>query len=1255
MSASSSYDSVSAASDDSSTASHSNGELFEALAAAVESGAQDDAASAGAIHVVQWLVEEQGVDPDAVVEGETALDFAASAGSMDVVTWLVKSAGARIDGVDGCDQTPLATAAGAGHIDIVQWLVENGADVNLARNNHYTALMSAMREESTEIVEWLLDQANVDAAWAFDGSSALTVAAKTNKLEIVQRLALVGCPLESPGSGSGGAIVVAADSNAGDVVKWLVSEKQVRVDAADACGETALHKAARWNYLDILECLATSGSSNVNAANERGETPLHAAVDNGSSDAVEWLVRTGRASLDVRNNDGETALMAATKRNRWRMIYGLVEGGADVNVADADGRFPLHVAAENGRYRVVDALASASGVDLDVVDADGKTPLHVAAEGGESKVVEHLLRHGASSQVADNSGVTPLQAAEQAGFDDLAALLAMAVSDRDAALAAVAESANYRRLDKVMDGRGMPPGFGGSMLNLAALFIIKRLLPLYGSGWLALFLAVIGTAMTFGLPRTVHDSGVNIWTSVFFLGLCIITFIVFVAIELVLWRTWSRGLSALESGRDRRLLIFLYAAMVATLRQANALVLSAIMYEVDVRAIGNVIVSFVLIFGVNTLLSGYFSVLTLHDYDLFAVVVVFAAVRHIGLVMESFTFGEANVSDDAWIFSVALPAGGVIVLLAALAAMWMRPNFSALHLFDPFSVSFLEVTLFGSCMPRRAPFYDPNTLLSGASLDASRDAGSGSSSSSSYEYVYTTTSLSTHGGRTSRPPSDSSLSDAIPDGSSSEAASDRFGIVSTSSAPSSSEVTTSTSSHSSSEQEERISVSSMSAGAERDIRSPHELANIHLASLRPAPRYDVAITAMTLGKPVAPGYHWNLPLLRRPGSEVGSKLPPRCDGVHLMRSHYSWTTRSIFACSYLAIISVLYFSATLILMAALYRVCPIPTNESRMLSPPPPLPASLLHPADNVPLSQLRMLGTHNSYHLAPRKVFPGFNQGARFWRYSHKPLIDQLALGVRAFELDPHVRSESISVWHVNIWDDFSLCPCFVTCLRVFREWSRDHPGHVPIIIQLEFKSLWFADLVAGINGVHLDSLVIVERDILRIIGRNAIFTPDDLRNGSATLPDALAANSPPGWPRLGALRNKFIFILDDASSTRAAYLAPSLVLRNRIMFTTTVDGEAVSPWTSVFKYNSPLSESGAKIAELVTQGFLVRTRADTEDLSEQVDEKRAIAANDSMAQIVSFDWTPEIKWASYFSPSLLACIANATVPCSSWWEWEL
>jgi ankyrin repeat protein len=85
----------------------------------------------------------------------------------------------------------------------------------------------------------------------------------------------------------------------------------------------------------------------------------------------------------------------------------LLEGKAEVDLQDYNGRTPLWYAAERGHEAIVKLLLDA-GADIEPKDEDGQTPLSRAAEGGHISVVKLLLENKADVESKDNQGWIPL-------------------------------------------------------------------------------------------------------------------------------------------------------------------------------------------------------------------------------------------------------------------------------------------------------------------------------------------------------------------------------------------------------------------------------------------------------------------------------------------------------------------------------------------------------------------------------------------------------------------------------------------------------------------------------------------------------------------------------------------------------------------------------------------------------------------------------------------------------------------------------
>jgi hypothetical protein len=315
--------------------------------------------------------------------------------------------------------------------------------------------------------------------------------------------------------------------------------------------------------------------------------------------------------------------------------------------------------------------------------------------------------------------------------------------------------------------------------------------------------------------------------------------------------------------------------------------------------------------------------------------------------------------------------------------------------------------------------------------------------------------------------------------------------------------------------------------------------------------------------------------------------------------------------------------------------------------------------AQTLRMNQIQMVGTHNSYHagLAPAEmaILQRQNpQAAESLDYKHPRLEAQLDAGVRQLELDVYgdsngglfadplylrlaakegpvdpmpagwaeaMRKPGIKVLHANDVDFRSHCATFAACLRIVRGWSKAHPRHLPVYIQIETKKVGrprpgFAT-PEPVTKAAMDAL---DEEILSVFARAEVVTPDDVRGKHETLEQAILTE---GWPELEWARGKVVFLLDQEDVT-PLYVEGHPSLRGRMMFTNSTPG---SPDAAFVKWNNAASTG---IADLVRKGYLVRTMTDGGAKSVKAgDTERRDLGIASGAQILStdypFDWKAE------------------------------
>ncbi len=316
-----------------------------------------------------------------------------------------------------------------------------------------------------------------------------------------------------------------------------------------------------------------------------------------------------------------------------------------------------------------------------------------------------------------------------------------------------------------------------------------------------------------------------------------------------------------------------------------------------------------------------------------------------------------------------------------------------------------------------------------------------------------------------------------------------------------------------------------------------------------------------------------------------------------------------------------------------------------------------------VRLNQMQVIGTHNSYHVAPHPslaaLIRSHGSAADSLDYTHRRLPEQFSrFGIRQIELDLFADPQGgrfslpigvqraaenklqpppgpnkaamnlpgIKVLHVPDFDYQTTVETFSKALEEVRDWSREHPAHVPILILLELK-----DQTAGAGLTQTAAwdekmMASLEAEILQVFPRDQILAPDDVRGKHATLREAVLKE---GWPELGSVRRKVLFALDNTDTLREVYMSGSANLSGKLLFVSVAEEHPAAAW---FKLNDAKADF-EKIQRLVGAGFMVRTRADTGTAeARQQDGSRRDRAFSSGAQFISTDYPePQPSWGNY------------------------
>ncbi|XP_053362743.1 NF-kappa-B inhibitor zeta isoform X2 [Clarias gariepinus] len=141
-----------------------------------------------------------------------------------------------------------------------------------------------------------------------------------------------------------------------------------------------------WTQLEReLHLLNNISNQELLTQDDNGRSLLHRAIDEGKQSLVYVISRrmTDLNKLDIKDAAGRTPLHIAAQKNQHLVVADLISLGANVNERDKYGKTCLHLCAEYGYIKVLEVLKSCikngTYIDLDARDVNGLSALQLAS------------------------------------------------------------------------------------------------------------------------------------------------------------------------------------------------------------------------------------------------------------------------------------------------------------------------------------------------------------------------------------------------------------------------------------------------------------------------------------------------------------------------------------------------------------------------------------------------------------------------------------------------------------------------------------------------------------------------------------------------------------------------------------------------------------------------------------------------------------------------------------------------------------
>ncbi|MBQ5823335.1 MAG: hypothetical protein IIW48_00845 [Clostridia bacterium] len=276
--------------------------------------------------------------------------------------------------------------------------------------------------------------------------------------------------------------------------------------------------------------------------------------------------------------------------------------------------------------------------------------------------------------------------------------------------------------------------------------------------------------------------------------------------------------------------------------------------------------------------------------------------------------------------------------------------------------------------------------------------------------------------------------------------------------------------------------------------------------------------------------------------------------------------------------------------------------------------------------NEISFIATHNSYQKksveAIQNIFYNISDltfglvSGETGQFNSQTLTQQFNCGIRSIEMDIEtiVKDNTITFtcMHSPTIDMTTTCYDFALALKEISLWSDNNPGHLPITVIVEPKSIFLP--IENMEFFNMDYAQELDKVIRANLG-DKLFTPADMLRDYNTFGEMRAADD---WCRVDEMLGKVLILLHETGVTED-YIALDPTFGTQAMFPMLREKDATRDCASFLLINEPKKALECKGSILDTHNLIVRTRADSYG---SINENKRESAISSGSQIISTDY---------------------------------